>query len=122
MIRNRDSASSHTFTVRVRRDTEPVHESVHDVERSTEENQFPISRADCTWGATDGRYVVSVRVDGGQWYEFDLTDHIETGQSCVEATVNHGHDPDSDDPLWAYVRADCDYPPDNEQSCRITTD
>lgn len=122
MIRNRDSAYRHTFSVRVRRGSETVHQSVHDVERSTEENQFPIALVDCTWGSTEGRYVVSARVDGGKWYEFDLTKHIESGQSCVEATINHGHDPDSEEALWVYVRADCDYPPEHGHSCRITTD
>lgn len=122
MIRNRDPRSGHTFSVRVRRGSETVHESVQDVERSTEENQFPIALVECTWGSAEGRYVVSARVDGGEWYEFDLGDHIESGQSCVEATINHGHDPDSEEPLWVYVRADCDYPPDHDHSCRITTD
>ncbi|KTG11096.1 hypothetical protein AUR64_05130 [Haloprofundus marisrubri] len=106
-VSNHDGDAGHSFGLRVVRDGEVVHESSHAVDRM-EGDQIPGSVADCTWNPVAGRYVVSARVDEGDWNEFDLLKQVEKSPDCVVASVHYEPGPNTDQPVYVLVRADCD--------------
>ncbi|WP_224269018.1 hypothetical protein [Haloprofundus salinisoli] len=106
-VSNHDSDSGHEFSLRVERDGTVVHESAHSVERM-EQNRLPGAIADCTWSPVAGRYVVSARVDRGEWHEFDLLEQTDQSPECVVTSVHYEPGPNTDQPVYVIVRADCD--------------
>jgi len=58
------SDSPHEFDIRVRRDEATVHESTHQL---AEDRAVSGYAERCTWMEAPGSYVVSARVDSGEW-------------------------------------------------------
>jgi hypothetical protein len=88
-VSNEDPEREHRFDLRVERDGDVVHESSHVVERKPED-RIPGSVADCTWDDVAGRYVVSARLDGGEWVGRELTEGFDPVPDCVIADVVAG--------------------------------
>lgn len=78
------ASEPHTISVRVHRDDELVHESAHELEGS---NHAMVSGAsvECEWEEVPGEFIVSARLDSGDWTKRDMADG--TDADCVEAHV-----------------------------------
>jgi hypothetical protein len=104
-IENFDTEASHEFDVRVERDGSEIHTSSHTVE-ATSGSTLGAVVVDCTWGPVAEAYVISVRVDGGEWTEQPMAALFDTVPECVTATIRYGR-LGSGDPLVA-ASTNCD--------------
>lgn len=88
-IENFDTEASHKFDVRVERDGTVIHTSSHAVD-ATSGSTLGAAVVACTWDPVAGEYVISARVDGGEWTGQPIAPLFDTVPECVTANIRYG--------------------------------
>ena len=104
-IENFDAEASHEFDVRVERDGTEIHASSHTVE-ATSGPTLGAAVVDCTWDPVAGEYVISARIDGGEWTEQPIWPLFDTTPECVTANIRY--DRLGSEELFVAASADCE--------------
>jgi len=118
-IENYDRESGHEFDIRVERDGDTVHRSVHSIEQTA----LPVISGlilDCPWEYIKGEYIVSARVDGGEWLSRPLAEPFDDVPECVISTTRYGSLPsEAIEPtsLRIEVQDRCDSVMNNDRGC-----
>lgn len=107
-VYNFHQGSSHSFSVRIERDTTTVHTSSHRLAAYDPYSDAPTpprAIVDCTWDHVPGDYTVFVRCDGGDWHEYRIVDTALRPPDCVIVSATYGelHDTGPDEPTLTFA-------------------
>lgn len=110
----------HRVQIRIERDGEQIHDSVHELDETAGGDGEDYGRVDtdivdCTWEEVAGSYKVSVRLADGEWVEQSINARLDEDAECVVAEVRY--DDFKADDFEFVIHSDCNRLIDTDEGC-----